>query len=40
VLAGTPVHRDAILSPGEQAAGRSMMICCSRAATPSLTLDL
>lgn len=40
VLAGTPVHRDAILSPGEQAAGKSMMICCSRAATPSLTLDL
>lgn len=40
VLAGTPVHRDAILSPGEQAAGKSMMICCSRAATSSLTLDL
>ena len=40
VLDGTPLHRDAILSPQEQAAGRSMMICCSRAATPSLTLDI
>ncbi|WP_084360887.1 PDR/VanB family oxidoreductase [Hydrogenophaga palleronii] len=40
VLAGTPLHRDAILSPGEQAAARSMMICCSRASTPALTLDL
>lgn len=40
VLAGTPVHRDAILSPAEQAAGKSMMICCSRAATPVLALDL
>lgn len=40
VLAGTPVHRDAILSPAEQASGKSMMICCSRAATPGLVLDL
>lgn len=40
VLDGTPLHRDAILSPQEQAAGRSMMICCSRATTPSLTLDI
>lgn len=40
VLAGKPEHRDAILSPGEQESGDTMMICCSRALTPSLTLDL
>lgn len=40
VLEGTPVHHDAILSPSEQEAGDTMMICCSRSSTPSLTLDL
>lgn len=40
VLSGTPMHRDAILSPAERAMGKSIMICCSRSATPSLTLDL
>lgn len=40
VLAGTPLHRDAILSPAEQEAGKTMMICCSRAVSPSLTLDM
>lgn len=40
VLDGTPVHYDAILSPSEQEAGDTMMICCSRSATSSLTLDL
>ncbi|MCB5364393.1 oxidoreductase [Pusillimonas sp. CC-YST705] len=40
VLDGTPVHRDAILSPAEQQEGKSMMICCSRSATPTLTLDM
>ncbi len=40
VLAGKPLHRDAILSPSEQEAGATMMICCSRSVTPSLTLDI
>jgi ferredoxin-NADP reductase len=40
VLQGIPRHRDAILSPSEQAAGKSMMICCSRASSAGLTLDL
>jgi ferredoxin-NADP reductase len=40
VLAGTPDHRDAILSPTERAANDTMMICCSGAKTERLTLDL
>ncbi len=40
VLDGKPLHRDTILSPSEQAASRSMMICCSRSCTLSLKLDL
>lgn len=40
VLAGEPDHRDMILSEAEKAAGQSMMICCSRARGPRLTLDL
>lgn len=40
VLAGQPDHRDMILSEAERAAGGSMMICCSRAKSPRLTLDL
>jgi vanillate O-demethylase ferredoxin subunit len=40
VLAGTPDHRDAILSPAERAANDTMMICCSGAKTERLTLDL
>lgn len=40
VLAGTPEHRDMILSPAERASGETMMICCSRASTPRLRLDL
>lgn len=40
VLAGTPDHRDLVLSPAEQARGDTMMICCSRASTPELVLDL
>ncbi|CAN5410860.1 PDR/VanB family oxidoreductase [soil metagenome] len=39
VLSGTPVHADSVLTPSEKAAGRSMMICCSRA-KGELTLDL
>ena len=40
VLAGTPDHRDLVLTPQERAAGRSMMICCSGSLSPELTLDL
>jgi vanillate O-demethylase ferredoxin subunit len=40
VLEGVPDHRDAVLSPAERTANRSMMICCSGALTPTLTLDL
>lgn len=40
VLAGEPDHRDLILSAQEQAASRTMMICCSGSKTPTLTLDL
>src|SRR3954452_4072627 len=40
VLAGTPEHRDSVLSAEERAAGDYMMTCVSRATSPSLTLDL
>ena len=40
VLAGTPDHRDLLLSPTEHAASNTMMICCSRSLTDTLTLDL
>lgn len=40
VLEGEPDHRDLILSDAEKAAGDTMMICCSRAKTPRLRLDL
>jgi len=41
LLAGTPEHRDVLLSADEKAAGRSMMICVSRAArSERLVLDL
>lgn len=40
VLAGTPEHRDLVLSDAEKAAGQTMMICCSRAVSPRLELDL
>lgn len=40
VLEGIPDHRDAYLSPAEKAANESMMICCSRARTDRLVLDL
>ena len=40
VLAGTPEHRDGILSAAERSAGETMMICISRCATARLTLDL
>lgn len=40
VLAGTVEHRDSLLTPEEQAANDTMMICVSRAACPKLTLEL
>ncbi|WP_128000818.1 PDR/VanB family oxidoreductase [Piscinibacter defluvii] len=40
VIEGTPDHRDMYLTPEEQAAGDQMLVCCSRAATARLVLDL
>ena len=40
VLEGLPDHRDFFLTAEEQAAGDQMTLCCSRARTPRLVLDL
>jgi ferredoxin-NADP reductase len=40
VLAGIPEHRDALLTPPEQAANDVMFVCVSRARTPVLRLLL
>lgn len=40
VLEGVPDHRDQVLSDGERASNRKMMICCSGSLTPRLVLDL
>ncbi|WP_051834144.1 flavin reductase family protein [Streptomyces sp. NRRL S-646] len=40
VLAGEPDHRDEVQSPDERAATDRITICCSRARTPELLLDL
>lgn len=40
VISGVADHRDGVLSPEEQATNEYMMICVSRALSPSLTLDL
>lgn len=40
VLEGRPDHRDMVLDAAEQAQGDTMIICCSRALTAELTLDL
>lgn len=40
VLEGTPDHRDSILMEDERREGKTMMVCCSRAKTPTLVLDL
>ncbi|MGW0136896.1 PDR/VanB family oxidoreductase [Streptomyces sp. NPDC003299] len=40
VLAGTPEHRDFLLSETEHAANATMMICVSRCASDRLVLDL
>lgn len=39
VVSGVPDHRDAVLSPAERAAGKTVMICCSRALSERLVLD-
>jgi vanillate O-demethylase ferredoxin subunit len=40
VLAGTPDHRDMILSDDEKDANDTMMVCCSGSLGPTLVLDL
>ena len=40
VLEGELDHRDSFLNSAQKAAGDAMMICVSRAAGPTLTLDL
>lgn len=40
VLDGVPDHRDLVLTDAEKAGNRVMTICCSRALSPALTLDL
>jgi len=40
VLEGTPDHRDGYLTEEERAANDQMLLCCSRAKTPQLVLDL
>lgn len=40
VLAGTPDHRDFLLSEAERAGGETMMLCVSRCASGRLVLDL
>lgn len=40
VLAGVPDHRDMFLTPSEHALNDQFTPCCSRAHSPSLTLDL
>ena len=40
VLAGTPDHRDSLLTEDEREANEYMMICVSRSRSPQLELDL
>lgn len=40
VLDGVPDHRDLFLSKEEHAANQTMMVCCSGAKSPLLTLDI
>lgn len=40
ICSGVPDHRDYVLSAAEQASGKTLMICVSRARTESLVLDL
>jgi hypothetical protein len=40
VLEGAIDHRDQVLTAGERADGKSMMVCVSRAAGNRLVLDI
>jgi tetrachlorobenzoquinone reductase len=40
VIDGIPDHRDSFLTDEEKAENSKIMICCSRAKSPVLTLDL
>ncbi len=40
VLEGVPDHFDAVLTPAEKRAGKSMMICCSGSLSKKLVIDL
>ncbi len=40
VVEGVPEHRDMVLSDDEKAAGDTMLVCCSGARTPRLTIAL
>lgn len=40
VLGGVPEHHDEILTAAERASNKTMMVCCSRACSPTLVLDL
>ena len=40
VLAGTPEHRDSVLTKEERAASRTMMVCVGRCSSDQLVLDL
>jgi cytochrome P450/ferredoxin-NADP reductase len=40
IISGRPDHRDAVLTPRERAAGKSLMICCSGSKDEKLVLDL
>jgi ferredoxin len=40
VLEGIVDHRDSVLTPVEQAENRAMMVCCSRAISARLVLEL
>jgi vanillate O-demethylase ferredoxin subunit len=40
VLSGVPDHRDVFLTDEEKAGNDQMLLCCSRASSPRLVLDL
>lgn len=40
VVSGTPDHRDSILTPAEQEASETMMVCVSRAVSARLVLEI
>jgi vanillate O-demethylase ferredoxin subunit len=40
VLEGVPDHRDAYLTDAEKEGNDQMLVCCSRARSPVLVLDL